>query len=145
MSWLFEVMYKISRVIPGFNKFMGMIYSCDIPRKAHIGKNVRLFHNALGVVINKNAVIGDNVTIYHHVTIGNNKVSGEAPTIGDNVTLGSYAMVLGKISIGENTVIGAGSIVMHDVPANCTYYNKREEVCIGLDDKNRQTAALKQK
>ncbi len=104
------------------------MYSCDIPRKAHIGKNVNFVHNGLGVVINANAFIGDNVKILHHVTIGTNKVSKQAPIIKDNVTLQSYAMILGNITIGENAIIGAGSIVMHDIPPNTIYYNRREEI-----------------
>lgn len=79
-------------------------------------------------MINANAKIGNYVRIQHHVTIGINKVSGEAPIIEDGVTINSYAMILGKIVIGENSIIGAGSIVMHDVPPNTIYFNKRDVV-----------------
>lgn len=130
MSKLFKLLYKISRIVPGFNKVLGRIYSCEIPRKAKIGNNVEFVHNGLGVVINASSVIGNNVRILHHVTIGTNKISGGAPNIGDNVIIQSYAMVLGKISIGDNVTIGAGSIVMHDIPSNTVYYNKREETMI---------------
>lgn len=130
MSKLFDLMYKVSRIVPGFNKILGGVFSCDIPRKATIGKNVKFVHNALGVVINADAKIGDNVRILHHVTIGSNKVSGEAPTIGNNVTIQSYAMILGNVVVGDNTTIGAGSIVMHDLPSNVVYYNKRQETIL---------------
>ena len=128
MSIVFQLLFSISRIIPGFNKIVGKIYACDIPRKAKIGKNPQFIHNALGVVIHANSVIGDNVTILHHVTIGVNKTPGKAPIIGNNVTIQSYAMILGNIRIGDNSVIGAGSIVMHDIPENTIYFNKREEV-----------------
>lgn len=81
----------------------------------------------MGVVINANTVIGNDVRILHHVTLGTNKVPGKAPIIGDNVVLQSYCMVLGNVKVGNNCVIGAGSILMHDLPDNCVYYNKRVE------------------
>lgn len=130
MSKIFNVMYKISRVVPGFNKFLGMVYSCDIPRRAQIGKNAYFVHNALGVVINVNAKIGDNFTALHHVTIGTSRIPSAAPVIGNNVTVNSYAMILGGVVIGDNVTIGAGSIVMHDIPPNTIYYNKRQETII---------------
>lgn len=88
MSIVFQLLFSISRIIPGFNKIVGKIYACDIPRKAKIGKNPQFIHNALGGVINANSVIGDNVTI------GVNKTPGKAPIIGNNVTIQSYAMIL---------------------------------------------------
>jgi len=127
MSKIFKGMYKISRIVPGFNKIMGVIYSCDIPRKARIGENAHFVHNGLGVVVNANAIIGDNVRIQHHVTIGTSKIPAAAPKIGNNVTINSYAMILGDVVIGNNVTIGAGSIVMHDIPDNMVYFNKREE------------------
>lgn len=128
MSRVFKLLFGLSRIIPGFNKFVGKIYAFDIPRKARIGKNVNFIHNALGVVIHSNAVIGDSVTILHHVTIGVNKIPDKAPVIGNNVTIQSYAMILGDVRIGDNSIIGAGSIVMHDIPENTIYFNSREEV-----------------
>ena len=133
-TFIFGLMYKISRKIPGFNKWMGTIYSCDIPRKAKLGKDIYFPHNALGVVINANAKVGDNVVINHHVTIGVNKESGKAPTIGNNVTLGVYSMILGDITIGDNSVIGAGSIVMKDIPPNTVYFNHRDEVFKSIEE-----------
>ena len=62
------------------------------------------------------------------MTIGTNKIPCEAPIIGDNVAIQAYAMILGKVFIGENSVIGAGSIVMHDIPPNTVYFNKRQEI-----------------
>lgn len=123
----FHIFYKLSRIIPGFNKIMGIIYSCDIPRKAIIGDNPYFAHNALGVVIHCNSSIGNNCFINHHVTIGVNH-GEKAPHVGDNVRIEPYAMILGDIEIGENARIGAGSIVMHDVAPNTVYYDRREHV-----------------
>lgn len=117
----------ISRFIPGFNKLMGIIYSCDIPRKTRIGKNPYFAHNALGDVIHLNATIGDNCFINHHVAIGVNH-GNSAPVIHDNVRIDAYAMVLGGVEVGENSWIGAGSIIMHDIPLNTVYFDKRNPV-----------------
>ena len=66
--------------------------------------------------------VGDNVTLYQGVTLGGTgKETGKRhPTLRDNVTVGAGAKVLGSVTIGENAKIGAGSIVIHDVPPNCT-------------------------
>ena len=67
-------------------------------------------------------VIGDNVTLYQGVTLGGTgKETGKRhPTIGSGVTIGAGAKVLGPITIGDNSKVGAGSIVLKDVPSNCT-------------------------
>lgn len=98
-----------------------IIYACDISFKIQVGKNLRLPHQGLGVVIGPDVVIGDNVTIYQNVTLGA-KDNGEqysAPQIADNVTIGAGSIILGGIKIGSNVKIGANSVVLNDVPANC--------------------------
>lgn len=82
-------------------KYMRVVYGCEIPFTCNIAESVHFAHNALGVVINERAVIGENCTIYQNVTIGNRNGS-DAPKIGNNV------------------LIGAGAIVVHDVPPNTT-------------------------
>lgn len=124
----FKIIYKLSRKIPGVSRVMKILYGCDIPRKTTIGKNVRFPHDGLGVVIHPNTVIGDNVTIQHHVTFGVNGFgNGDSPVVHDNVVLQPYSIIAGGIDIGENSVIGAGSVVLHDIPANTVFFNKREE------------------
>ncbi len=76
----------------------------------------------MGVVIGETAEIGDNVLLYHGVTLGGTgKDKGKRhPTVGDNVIIGSGAKVLGAIFIGSNAKIGANSVVLKDVPEGAT-------------------------
>ena len=76
----------------------------------------------MGVVIGETAIIGDYSLIYQGVTLGGTgKESGKRhPTLGENVVVGGGAKVLGNIQIGNNVRIGAGSVVLKDVPSNCT-------------------------
>lgn len=97
------------------------MFSCDIPKEAQIASSVQFPHRALGVVIHKESVIGENCFIQHHVTIGVNKGTSGAPKIGKNVFIGPYAMILGNVTIGDNSVIGAGTIVMKDIEDNSIY------------------------
>lgn len=122
---LFNLIYRLSRKVSGGAFLLRILYSCDIPRKASIGKNVVFGHRGLGVVINPKSVIEDGVTIQHHVTLARRTESGGAPIIHKNAHIGAYAMILGDVEIGENAVIGAGTLVVHDVEANSTYVNKR--------------------
>lgn len=74
-----------------------------------------------GIVINQFASIGDNCTVFHHVTIGaSDPTKPQAPHIGNNVFIGAGAIILGDISIGDNAVIGAGAVITHDVKAGET-------------------------
>ncbi|MFA6803274.1 MAG: serine O-acetyltransferase EpsC [Candidatus Methanomethylophilaceae archaeon] len=93
----------------------------DIHPGATIGKSFFIDH-ATGVVIGETAVIGDHVIMYQGVTLGGvsfNK-GKRHPTIGNHVVLGANATVLGNITIGNNVRIGAGSVVLKDVPDDCT-------------------------
>jgi serine O-acetyltransferase len=91
----------------------------EIHPGASIGKGLFIDHG-MGVVIGETAEIGDNVTLYHGVTLGG--VSLEKgkrhPTIGDGVVIGAGAKVLGAISVGANSRIGANAVVVRSVPAN---------------------------
>ena len=93
----------------------------EIHPGAKIGKRLFIDHG-FGVVIGETAIIGDNVTIYHGVTLGGTgKEKGKRhPTIENNVMIGASAKVLGNIVIGENSKIGAGAIVLNDIPKNVT-------------------------
>ena len=93
----------------------------EIHPAAVIGKGLFIDHGS-GVVIGETTIIGDNVTLYQGCTLGGTgKEHGKRhPNIGNNVTVGSGAKVLGPITIGDNSKIGAGSIVLKDVPPNCT-------------------------
>lgn len=94
---------------------MRIIFSCDIPYKAVIGKGTTFPHLALGVVIHERAKIGSNCKILQGVTIGGRAGYNEVPIIGNNVLVGANSTIMGPIKIGDNSTIGAGSVVLHDV------------------------------
>ncbi|MBD5145977.1 MAG: transferase [Ruminococcus sp.] len=75
-------------------------------------------HGLYGIIVSQHAVIGNNCTIFHQVTIGD--VDGKAPTLGDNVLVCPGAKLLGDIKIGNNVKIGANCVVVKDIPDNAT-------------------------
>ncbi len=93
----------------------------EIHPGAQIGKGFFIDHGS-GVIIGETTVIGDNVTLYQGVTLGGTgKEKGKRhPTIGNNVMISTGAKVLGSFTIGDNSKIGAGSVVLEEVPPNCT-------------------------
>ena len=93
----------------------------EIHPGATIGKGLFIDHGT-GVVIGETAIIGNNVTLFHGVTLGGTgKEKGKRhPTIGNNVFIGSGAKILGNIIIGNNVKIGANAIILKDVPSNVT-------------------------
>ena len=111
----------IARIISQFSRFLTGI---EIHPKAKIGKNLFIDHG-MGVVIGETSEIGNNVTIYHNVTLGGISPSINSnqqrdikrhPTLEDNVVVGSGAQILGPITIGKNSLIGSNSVVTKDVP-----------------------------
>lgn len=109
--------YFISRLISQISRFLTGI---EIHPGAVIGKDFFIDHGA-GVVIGETTIIGDNVTIFHGVTLGGLGGSGKRhPTVGNNVLIGSGAKVLGNITIGDNSRIGANAVILHDVEPNST-------------------------
>ena len=93
----------------------------EIHPGAQIGEGLFIDHGA-GVIIGETTVIGDNVTLYQGVTLGGNgKETGKRhPTLEDNVMVSAGAKIIGSFTIGENSKIGAGSVVIEEVPPNCT-------------------------
>ena len=93
----------------------------EIHPGANIGKNLFIDHGN-GVVIGETAIIKDNVTIFHGVTLGGLgfEKGKRHPTIGNNVLIGCGAKILGNIEIGNNSKIGANAVVLKDVDSNCT-------------------------
>ncbi len=127
----------IARIISQFSRFLTGI---EIHPKAKIGKNLFIDHG-MGVVIGETSEIGDNVTIYHMVTLGgispsinsdDQRDSKRHPTLMDNVVVGSGAQVLGPITVGKNAKIGANAVVTKDVSENA--------VMVGIPAKNVGTA-----
>ncbi len=93
----------------------------EIHPGAVIGKGFFIDHGS-GVIIGETTIIGDNVTLYQGVTLGGTgKETGKRhPTIGDNVMISAGAKIIGSFTVGENSKIGAGSVVIEEVPPNCT-------------------------
>lgn len=93
----------------------------EIHPGAEIGENLFIDHGN-GVIIGETAVVGNNVTLYQGVTLGGTgKEHGKRhPTIGDNVMISAGAKIIGSFKIGENSKVGAGSVVIEEVPPNCT-------------------------
>jgi len=123
----------IARVISQFSRFLTGI---EIHPNAKIGKNLFIDHG-MGVVIGETSEIGDNVTIYHMVTLGGISPSINSneqrnlkrhPTLKDNVVIGSGAQVLGPVIVGKNAKVGANAVVTKDVPENA--------VMVGIPAKN---------
>ncbi len=100
---------------------MSEVFAVDIHPAARIGKGILLDH-ATSLVIGETAVVDDNVSILHEVTLGGTgKESGDRhPKVGKSVMIGAGAKILGNITIGEGAKIGAGSVVLDDVPPHYT-------------------------
>lgn len=100
-----------------------------LPIECKIGKGLRIWHFG-GIFININAVIGENCTLRHGVTIGNRYNDQVAPVIGDNVEIGAYAQVLGGITIGDNCKIGALTVVLDSMPEGATAVGQRSRIIL---------------
>ena len=123
----------IARIISQFSRFLTGI---EIHPKAKIGKNLFIDHG-MGVVIGETSEIGNNVTIYHMVTLGgiapsinsnNQRNIKRHPTIEDEVVIGSGAQVLGPVTVGCCAKIGANAVITKDVP--------EKAVMVGIPAKN---------
>ncbi|SMG02989.1 Serine acetyltransferase [Burkholderia singularis] len=95
------------------------IYNVDVHPAARIGKGLFVDH-AMGIVIGETAVVEDDVSIWHGVTLGStfSEAGDRHPKVRRGATLAAHALVLGNIEIGENAVIAAGSVVRQSIPAN---------------------------
>lgn len=117
--WLYNIgIPLLPRLISHIARFFTGI---EIHPGAQIGKGVFIDHG-MGVVIGETAIVGDSCLIYQGVTLGGTgKESGKRhPTLGENVVVGAGAKVLGNLQIGNEVRIGAGSVVLRDVPSDCT-------------------------
>ncbi len=140
----------VARVISQTVRFFTGI---EIHPGAKIGKNLFIDHG-MGVVIGETSEIGDNVTIYHAVTLGGSSPSVDSerqrnekrhPTIGNDVVIGSGAQIIGPVKVGNNARIAANAVVVKDVKENTTMVgipakavkldNKGNFKPYGVDDK----------
>lgn len=97
------------------------VYGIDIHPGARIGRGIMIDH-AHSIVIGETAVVGDNVSMLHSVTLGGTGKEDEDrhPKIGDGVLIGAGAKVLGNIKVGDCSRIAAGSVVLEEIPCNVT-------------------------
>ncbi len=123
----------LPRIISNIARFFTGI---EIHPGAKIGRKVFIDHG-MGVVIGETAEVGDNVTIYQGSTLGGTgKEKGKRhPTIGNNVVISSGAKVLGPFTVGDNSKIGAGSVVLKEVPPNCTVVGVPGRIVVKDDKK----------
>lgn len=111
-------LFFLARLISQISRFFTGI---EIHPGAKIGRGLVIDHG-MGVVIGETAEIGDDILLYHGVTLGGTgKDKGKRhPTLGNNVVIGAGAKVLGPIYIGSNSKVGANSVVLKDVPEGAT-------------------------
>ena len=126
-------MHLLARMVSQSSRFLTGI---EIHPAANIGKNLFIDHG-MGVVIGETSEIGNNVTLYHAVTLGGVSPSIDSdsqrsakrhPTLKDDVVVGSGAQILGPIIVGENAKVGANAVVTRDVP--------KDAIMVGIPAKN---------
>ncbi len=113
--WLIPSLRGPARLLSQLTRFFTGI---EIHPGARIGRRFFIDHG-MGVVIGETTEIGDDVMVYHGVTLGGRSLQRgkRHPTIGNRVTVGAGAKVLGPLKIGDDSAIGANAVVTHDVPA----------------------------
>lgn len=117
--WLWEHRARgLARVLSQVTRFFTGV---EIHPAAQLGRRLFIDH-AMGVVIGETSIVGDDCVLYQGVTLGGtgNESGKRHPTLGNNVTVGTGAKVLGNIHIGDNVRIGGNSVVVKNVPNNCT-------------------------
>lgn len=138
LRWLARMLSLLGRWLTGI----------EIHPGAKIGKRFFIDHG-MGVVIGETAEIGDDVTLYHGVTLGGTTWRKEKrhPTLGNNVVVGAGAKILGPITVGDNARVGSNSVVVKDVPAGATVVGIPGRVMGARkpDDKVQQREAMAKK
>jgi serine O-acetyltransferase len=143
--WIYRVahwfwtrkLYFLGRFLSHVGRFLTGI---EIHPGATIGRKFFIDHG-MGVVIGETAEIGDNVTMYHGVTLGGvslEKVKRH-PTIEDNVVIGSGAKVLGPFTVGKGSRIGSNSVVVKEVPPNSTVVGVPGRIVISPEKSQEKT------
>jgi len=107
-----------ARLLSQLSRFLTGV---EIHPGADLGRRVFIDHG-MGVVVGETAEVGDDVSMYHGVTLGGDdpRPVKRHPTVGDNVTLGAQSTLVGDITIGDDASVGAGAVVVEDVPAGAT-------------------------
>ena len=144
--WFYKIkLFTIARI---FSSIGRLLTGIEIHPGAKIGKRPFIDHGN-GVVIGETVEIGDDVVIYQGVTLGGTgkEMGKRHPTIGNNVMVSCGAKVLGPFKVGDNSKIGAGSVVLKEVPPNCTVIGVPGRIAFRNDkriEKNSNTVDLEQ-
>ncbi len=111
--WRIRV-YLAARLVSQLARFL---FGVEIHPGAQIGRRFFIDHG-MGVVIGETAIVGDDVMMYHGVTLGGTSLQHvkRHPTVGDRVVIGAGATLLGPITIGDDSIVGAGAVVVRDAP-----------------------------
>ena len=113
--WSVPALRGAARMLSQLTRFLTGI---EIHPGAEIGRRFFIDHG-MGVVIGETTEIGDDVMLYHGVTLGGRSLlhGKRHPTLGNRVTVGAGAKILGPVTIGDDSAVGANAVVTHDVPA----------------------------
>lgn len=135
--WAYRVAHRLWEASPLFrlparliSQFTRFLTGIEIHPGATIGRRLFIDHG-MGVVIGETTEIGDDVMLYHGVTLGGRSLAKvkRHPTLGDRVTVGTGAKILGPIYIGDDSAVGANAVVVKDAPPN--------SIVTGIPAKNR--------
>ena len=130
LYWLYRLSYLSNISSLPFTGFISVVLrqfirvwaSCDISPIAEISRNCE-FPHPLGIVIGDQAIVAENVMIWHGVTLGSHGKSGDEPSypqINEGAKIFANSTILGGVTIGKNSVVGACSLVLTDVPDGAT-------------------------
>ncbi|MEW9798931.1 serine O-acetyltransferase [Alteromonas sp. CYL-A6] len=135
--WLHRISHRLWKrgfkwLARSLSTFSRWLTGVEIHPGATLGRRFFIDHG-MGVVIGETAVVGDDVTLYHGVTLGGTswKAGKRHPTLENNVVIGAGAKVLGPITIGEGAKIGSNSVVVKDAPAGATVVGIPGRVVLG--------------
>lgn len=129
--WVYRFGRRVDRMPDGWRKkwflfiywflfrFIEILTGISLPKSCVIGGGLRIWHFG-GIFINGDAVIGNNCTLRHGVTIGNRCEGGLSPVLGNDVDIGAGAHILGDVRIGDGCRIGAMALVLTDMPPGAT-------------------------
>jgi serine acetyltransferase len=100
--------------------YLRLLIGAELPPDVDAGPGLRLPHAGRGVILHPTARLGEDVTLYHRVTLGNSGRRERAPVLGDRVYVGTGATIIGEVTVGEGAAVGAGAVVTHDVDPETT-------------------------
>lgn len=140
--WRWQLKW-LARVIAMFSRWLTGI---EIHPAATIGRRFFIDHG-MGVVVGETAIIGDDCTVYHGVTLGGTswERGKRHPTLGNNVVVGAGAKVLGPITVGEGARIGSNAVAVRDVPSGATVVGIPGHVVQKRDAAQRDRQAIAEK